>query len=780
MIQILGLRRFADKDSGKEKVYDAFFDKGWRAPSVRDIFENYAEHVKKIPKKEQFNIYYTMALCTEEKRKFLKQEVMGFDIDGMDVTNVNAYIDPIAHVLQINIRKHAHICFSGNGLQLMVELKTPILSDKFFDEMRLHYRAVCENIDRKLAELGLPGKADPSVFSTARIMRMPGTLNKKPNKPERLATVINVADEACDLDLTKISGLPVVNKDDQISPQAFKKYPTPDTPAVLSGCAFLKACKETPGKITEPQWYAMLSITTRLKDGIKLSHDLSEGHPSYTHGETEQKIQQSQNFGPRTCSNIGNIWDGCKACPNFQKVTSPILIRGPDYIKTQDTGFHDVFVDPDTGKKKIGKPNYEDLRKFFMAKYDFRIMGESKICYVWNGKHYEVMADAYLENFANEHFVPLATTTMRQEFKSLICTSNLVPPQWFIKTTEGAINFNNGIFDLKTRELSPHTKERGYRYVLPYDYDPTAKAPKFEQFLVDITNNDQALQDIILEYGGYSFSNDKCWTEKALVCTGEGANGKSTLLNVFRELAGKTNYCSLTLNELKSETSRQQFDGKLFNIAEETPNYALMESSLFKNLVTGGETQIRMLYKQPYSIRNKCKLIFACNELPKTKDTTDGYFRRFLIVPFDQKFAGNRRDPHIFEKLITELPGIFNLVFKGYQRLHANRGFTHSTVVEEQLKAYKNDIDNASRWIRENIHAKPLNGGSPYVSIPDAYANYRVETENNGEDAITAVAFGRKLAKHVPDYEERYKLKKVQNKVFRVLLDTDMGTQLSV
>ncbi len=261
------------------------------------------------------------------------------------------------------------------------------------------------------------------------------------------------------------------------------------------------------------------------------------------------------------------------------------------------------------------------------------------------------------------------------------------------------------MLDTETLELLPHSPERGFRSGLAYSYDVMATCPTFDKFMHDVTCGDAGLQAVLLEFAGYALSSDSCWAQKALVLEGVGSNGKSTLMNILRALAGKDNYASLTLSDLRGEGNRQMLDGKLFNMAEETPSKSLMESSIFKNLVTGGETQVRQLYKKPYVMRNRAKLIFACNDLPGSNDTSLGYFRRFLIVPFRATFSdalGNK-DSFIEEKLIKELPGIFNRVIRHYAALVKNKVFSESGASLQALSEYRLDVDLVERFFTEEV-----------------------------------------------------------------------------
>lgn len=782
--QILGLRPYFNQKKNAYDITDStFFKKNWRAPSVADLFKNLQNYLDKIQESERYNLFYTVANCAEGKREFREQHVMVFDVDGiLDDAKVgqgavrDRYIEVVLSALGLKY-DDTGVVFSGNGLHFIVGLQTPIIEPQYFETNRRHYNALVGKIDAALARSALPGRADPAVFDPRRIMRLPGTLNKKEGKPERLAALIQPIISLVPFDITKLSGLPTVEAADHINPQTLRRYPRPDTTAVLAGCDFLRFCKNSPNEVSEEQWYASLSILPRLENGHDLAHEYSRGHSGYSTSETDAKIEQAlQASGPRTCANLNKTWGKCNGCVHFERVASPIMIRGENYIKTSDTGFHEITLDQ-KGNPRPGKPCYEDLRKFFEQESPYVVLGESKICLTWTGKYWKEMKDTYLESYAQEHFNPKAQTNMTQEFKNLVCRTNLRDTAWFTTTTLKKINFNNGVLDLETMNLLPHSTEFGFRYALAYDYDPMAEAPQFEKFLREVMNDRTELCDVLMEYAGYSFSNDSCWTQKALIMTGEGSNGKSTLMNVLRALAGKDNYASLTLGDLKAETNRQQLDGRLFNLAEETPTYAMAESSLFKNLVSGGETTVKMLYKQPYTIANKCKLMFACNELPKTRDTTKGFFRRLLIVPFDRSFEGEARDSFIEEKLMTELPGIFNLVVRGYQRLKKQRQFTHSKAIETEIETYQYELDTVKVWHRDNVEKLPLTDAAPVAVISKMYSAYSFYADSRGEKPEPLTTFAKRLKIIIgpEEYKRRQQRRTIDGKKESVLVGIQYG-----
>lgn len=745
-IQILGLREFFDKRTNKLSKREEFFSKGWRAESVSYLFKNIDKYINEIPEKDRFNLYYTAANCLEQRGRVLEsQSIIPIDIDDINLSDIESYIPVVMEC--IGVSEGVGIVATGNGLQFIIEIKDPILDTEYFDEKRMYYKAFCGKINQALFENGLAGSADPSVFSAARLLRLPNTRNVKP-KGEKEATLIAGDIQPIDFDLVEASGIPPVEYTDQISDRMLDRLPPPDTQGVLNGCEFIKWCRDNSGSVNEPQWYALLSIIGRLENGRELCHEFSKGHDGYSPNETDRKMQQAISAsGPRTCDNISQLWEGCVGCTHYQQCKSPIVIQGTEYIKTKATGFHNIVIDGNGVKK--GKPNYEDLMKYFERQNPFVTMADSGITYTWDDNHWEDYAPKQIDAFAERHFDPAPNNTICNEFRGKLQRNNIRNPEWF--ETQGVINFSNGYLDLQTMELHSHTPDIGFRYVLPFNYDPSATCERFDSFLDEVTCNDAGIKQVLLEFMGYSLSGiDPAIGQKALVLVGSGSNGKSVFMDLVKYLAGKGNYATLSMgNELNKLENRYQLDGKLFNISEETPTNAMMDNTIFKALVTGGEVQARKLYCDAYSMKNNAKIIMACNELPSTRDFSHGMFRRLLIVPFDAKFdkSINGYDPLIRNKLYAEASGIFNKVLSALMVFKNNKSFSESATVDAQVANYQRENDDVLTWWEAAVVESP----DSEVSFSDMYAMYRIDMESSGVRTRAINSFGRRLREIIGD-----------------------------
>lgn len=777
MLQILGLRTFINP-KGEEKKFDKFHDQNWRANSVTDLFRTIETVLAGIPETERWNLFYTVANCGSGKREFESQSVLAFDLDGLDQTKgLESYIELVLGTLKIK-RLETGIVNSGNGLHFLIGLKKKIDNVDFFAKNKLQYKALCEKINFALASAGLPGKCDTTVFDPRRILRLPETENRKPGKPSKRATLIQQIIKPIDFDLPAESGIPLVTPEATLNERVLKKYPHVDTDAVLSGCEFLKWMREKPNEVSEPQWYAALSIVGRMPEGRNIAHELSKGHRGYSEKETNLKLEQSmQASPPRTCENIESMSDKCQGCKFRGKVKSPILIHGEGYLATEFTGFHTITY-AQNGNPKF-TPNFADLKNYFERLHHYKGYGGSGMIYTWNGKFYEYLESRFLEQFANDHFEPLANNNMRSEFRNLILSTNLMPLEWFTESVQDYINFNNGVLNVTKRELLPHSADRGFLSVLPFDYDSKAKAPLFEKTLLKILCNDETLVKIMQEFFGYVLVNEGSWAQKALVMVGGGSNGKSTILNILKKVVGKNSYSALSIKEInESEYSRMLLDGKLVNIGEEAPSKSLVDSSMFKNIVTGGEVQMRHPYKESISKNVTCKQIFSCNEIPKTRDASHGFLRRLIIVPFNYKLskADPDFDPHIEKKLSAELPGIFNWAMEGYERLKKQQEFTKSEAADQQLERFQEEIDTVRAWMKHHVKLYPLDSGLGVdLKTCDLYDSYSLQTKASNEIAITKVAFTRRLPELIKDYAERYARKRDEKKAqHRVLKNADL------
>lgn len=757
MIKLLRIRTF-NKD-GKEITFRKPVQEGVVEESVAKFLSNPQHYVNKLPTKEHYNLHYSLGEWGDENGKdFVRQEVVAFDIDGMDIDRKDEYIPVVLDALRVAKEDCTIVC-SGNGLHFIINTSRTIEYKEYFDETRQHYKAICLRVDKAMMDNDLYGNCDNSLWNCAKSLRMPATKNIKIKNGKRIEKdcyVIHFSNNIIPYCVKEKSEIPIIEEEDQVSDRAIQLNGI-DNGAVLE-CPFLKHCFDEPDEIVEPQWYAAITILNRLEGGRELIHKMSEGYSGYDEHETDTKIQHAtQTSRPRTCANISTLWDGCASCD--KKCSSPIMLKGATFIATKESGFYDVIIGPN-GIPRQGKPNYDDLMLYFKEVYKYKVINRN--IFIYDGTNWKDTELDFAKFFAEENFRPSPTTQMCKEFEEkLLRQRDAVTGADFFDTA-GLVNFKNGYLDTNTGKLHSSDPSIGFTYTLPFDYDPNATSPTFHKYLEDVTSGRQDIKQILLEFAGAVVSAaDSRIDPKALILVGHGSNGKSVYTDIIKEVVGSKNFSSTQLREaLRKPEARVNMRGKLVNITDETPVKTFDDSSVFKEMVTGGEIESRALYKQSVSFKNTAKLIMSCNTLPENKDLSFGMRRRLLIIDFREEFtvANGRRDPYILDKLKGELAGIWNECFKAFLAMKDRGYYTPSADVDSVVDDFISNSDAAlpKEWFEDQDRFK-LNDSS-FVAINDLYDDYRIYAEESG------VRFPETKRSFISTLRDIYKLPKATQK----------------
>ncbi|MCB1943976.1 MAG: primase C-terminal domain-containing protein [Candidatus Accumulibacter sp.] len=257
--------------------------------------------------------------------------------------------------------------------------------------------------------------------------------------------------------------------------------------------------------------------------------------------------------------------------------------------------------------------------------------------------------------------------------------------------------------------LLPHEREHYRTAMLPVAYDPSATAPRFEQFLREIFNDDPDAGDkanVVLEALGYTFI-PSCHLEKFFMLIGAGANGKSVLLHVIESLVGRDHICAVQPSQFENRFQRGHLQGRLANIITEIAEGAEIADAQLKSLVSGEMTTAEHKHKDPFDFLPYAKHWFGTNHLPHTRDFSDALFRRAIIITFNNKFEGANRDVHLRDKLKAELPGILNLALAGLQRLIENKAFTECASSSAIARQWRMEADQVAQFVDESCETGP-------------------------------------------------------------------------
>lgn len=432
----------------------------------------------------------------------------------------------------------------------------------------------------------------------------------------------------------------------------------------------------------------------------------------------------------------------------YQMFESIFAKTHPDIVSVDDVGFYEYVADrrlyvriPDEGIRRLV---LEDLTN--LGCLDYKGVGSVSAKVEALSAHGPIRlsrADAESVFFGGEDsgiqgtivntlsgFVDLDTGAIRNDLGKLFVTS-VVP----VRYTETSQN------------LSEEQSFTDGEYL-------SAIAPRFCQFLHEITaarstEEGHNKRCILQEMAGYCLT-PYVHMQMAFILIGNGANGKSTFLDLLRKLIGPEDTSTLSFPQLSSQFMLAGLYRKKLNIIEEIPqNY--FESENLKKIISGQEIAAERKYiADPLRFCPTAKLVFAVNTFPKVNDQSNALYRRFLILPFNATFAGKKRDADLPEYLWRERDAIFRWAMAGWQRLKKTKTFTVSEEVREAGQRFQENNSPLVEFLLSECFIQPKDSTDEAkdwsVSVRILYDMYREYASHNGYGVKSKSTFTRELS----------------------------------
>lgn len=271
-----------------------------------------------------------------------------------------------------------------------------------------------------------------------------------------------------------------------------------------------------------------------------------------------------------------------------------------------------------------------------------------------------------------------------------------------LKTDPYIINLKNTRLDIRTDECLPFSSKTIEFNKIPVKYDPRAYSSELDHLLDKIFCNDPEVRKLFEEMVGYILFR-KCNYAKAFIFYGNGSNGKSTLLNILKKFIGSENCSTIELDKLIHRFQNTELENKLLNIGDDINQKPIADTGTLKKIFAGQTITVERKGETPFSLTPYAKHIFACNEIPKSKDMSEGMYRRWIFIPFNAHFSAKDPDfdPFIVDKVSTDnaLSYLLNIALKGIKRLLRKNKFTSPSVVEKTMSMYQIENSSFLSWI---------------------------------------------------------------------------------
>ena len=306
------------------------------------------------------------------------------------------------------------------------------------------------------------------------------------------------------------------------------------------------------------------------------------------------------------------------------------------------------------------------------------------------------------------------------------------------------IAFQNGVYDVTTFEFLPFDPSYVITNRIDHRYNEEAYSEIADTVLDRLTCNDKQLRMILEEVIGYTFYR-RNELRKAFVLLGDKANGKSTYLDMIKNLLGDNNTSALDLNELGDRFKTAELHNKLANIGDDIGDMFIANPAVFKKLVSGDRINAERKGQDPFDFNNYSKFLFSANDMPRIKDKTGAVINRLIMIPFNARFDKNSAnyDPFIKYKLQTEecMEYLIQIGLDGLQRVLENQQFTMCDKIQKEIDDYNKTNNPILLFL--DIYDNDLEG----KPARDVYGAYCVFCDDNKYLPMSNIEFSRQIHK---------------------------------
>jgi len=512
-------------------------------------------------------------------------------------------------------------------------------------------------------------------------------------------------------------------------------FPLSDANKMADECPALGEMRANNGAgQSEPFWHAEINLLAQAKNGEKVSHDWSSGYKGYDRNECQKKIDKAKKFGkPTTCARFGELTDLCEDCKYGGKLTTPLTLglskkALDEYtVMLTEKNMSGLGGDITNGKyfaivnrgKMVFVPElggwlvFDESAGWIIAPYGEAERAAKAIIQRMRERAAELYKEEPEGSRTKRLMAHIERSSKMPKIRDMIDAAKSEPGMTKSLNDFDAdpmqLGLGNGVWDLQKGRLLPISPECLVTKRCSVSYDAAETCPEFDKYFAEV-QPDSAIRGFLQRFAGYLLTGSV--DEQVFVFFyGLGANGKSVFIELLAWLMGDYSRKIPTEMLMQHQRSPQgpspdivALKGIRVAHANETDEGRRLAEARVKEM-TGGDTLTgRVPYaKADITFQPTHKIIIVGNHKPEIADTSNGMWRRVLLINWDTTIPDNRQDKQLLEKLKTEGPGILNWALQGCRQWKQN-----GLQVPEQIRAateeYRDEQDIIGEWLAEDCN----------------------------------------------------------------------------
>jgi putative DNA primase/helicase len=349
---------------------------------------------------------------------------------------------------------------------------------------------------------------------------------------------------------------------------------------------------------------------------------------------------------------------------------------------------------------------------------------------------------------ANEHRVNEVVAHIEET--TYVDPEKFYPPANLICVENGVLDISEFLKTgrLEDVKLTPHAPDVIFLHKIPAPFDPKAKCPKVGKFFTDWMDLASIIRAV--EMAGYCLYRLNP-IGKAIICVGEGGNGKTTFVLFLRRWLGERNVASTPVQEFGTvRFATATLLGKLANLVDDLPPTAWFSTGLFKQLTGGSPVQVEFKFKNPFDAILYAKQLYTANRLPMVSEDTRAFWERVLLISFPNVFEGEKRMDR--EKILAEMltpeerSGFLNAALLGLYLLLKDQDF----YAPEDINLIRDRYIRLSDPVAAFVEDRTVEDPEAYEQSSELYRAYVKYCKEKGFAPTLNNIFSRLLKKVVP------------------------------
>ncbi len=440
-------------------------------------------------------------------------------------------------------------------------------------------------------------------------------------------------------------------------------------------------------------------------------------------------IQQGHNKDIRELMDIINDYIFMEPLPSYELDG---LLKDNNYRENVKVKKHN---DNDNEKKtSIDDKKYNDkLEKAKMIKDNIDIKYHDN--FFWNrcektGGFIQLIRNSQLWVLNIEKVLLKSGITHREDILTQLKILSIQEPTDYGKDT---VNLKDGYFDYNKNKLIPYGKDDFPTKAYDIIYDKDAYNKDVDNYLNSVSMGDKKFRMLLTQIVAYVLFDKENKNATSFFMVGDGNNGKSVFSEALKRLLGDENVSSEKISDLNKSFNIGIYN-KVLNIADDEENTAIKNAGTLKSIISGSSIKIEAKYQDSFSWKPNLKLIFNTNKIPLAiGESTSGWFRRFIHIPWKYKVTAKTEIFDLDERLSTQEAKSywFKLAVEGHKEMKrlktikSKHKFTLPDAVIKLTEGNKIKQNHFLRFVSEKFndvfegasHKKKDGRGVLYVSF---------------------------------------------------------------